>query len=326
MSHSPASELPLPTESETRDRVNAIFDAWQDNHLSFTDALKQMRRLQRETHAQQDYEHEALVEGTLGIMYGYRGSLDNSISHFEKARDLYQRVGNYSRVVNIELNIAECQRLKGELIRARRSFQMVHINAKRYNNMEVQVLALANEGHVLVSLGDLKTAKLKLNRALELGNTSSWRTTEREEQNWLDVVCEIHHSLVNICIEQKHLTDAWEHAQQALRAATELGRAMQIGYANRAIGRVMSVMTTMPTQTLLSINPDDYFKTALRAFRKIKAEGEIAKTLFAHAESLQQRGKRRRAAQLFGESMLIFTKLGMNDDAAKAATAQLNAV
>jgi len=45
-----------------------------------------------------------------------------------------------------------------------------------------------------------------------------------------------------------------------------------------------------------SAGPDYYFEAALEAFREINAEAEMARTMFAHARSLNVRGRRTTAA------------------------------
>jgi hypothetical protein len=54
-------------------------------------------------------------------------------------------------------------------------------------------------------------------------------------------------------------------------------------------------------------------------------EGDVAKTMFARGKSLVRRGKKASAAKLFQQALVIFEKLGMRDDAAKAAEAQMQA-
>ena len=53
------------------------------------------------------------------------------------------------------------------------------------------------------------------------------------------------------------------------------------------------------------------------------AEGELAKTMYEHGRSLMRRDKKMPAARKLQQAMVIFTRLGMVDDAAKAAEAQL---
>jgi hypothetical protein len=64
----------------------------------------------------------------------------------------------------------------------------------------------------------------------------------------------------------------------------------------------------------------------LEQFKQVKAEAEVGKTLFAQGKSFAKRNRRNSAGRLFQQAIVIFTKLGMNDDAAKAAEEQLRVI
>ena len=71
-------------------------------------------------------------------------------------------------------------------------------------------------------------------------------------------------------------------------------------------------------------DPDVYYQTALGLLREVHADAELAHTLFAHGTSLARRGRRLRAAHALQQAMIIYTRLEMVADAARAAQAQLD--
>jgi hypothetical protein len=73
-------------------------------------------------------------------------------------------------------------------------------------------------------------------------------------------------------------------------------------------------------------DPDEYFRLAIDVFREMNMEAERARTVFAHARSLAHRGRKTMAVRMLQQVMVMFTDLGMVDDAAKAAQAQIAAV
>src|SRR5690606_22358712 len=109
---------------------------------------------------------------------------------------------------------------------------------------------------------------------------------------------------------------------QSYAYGQETAQPMRIGFGSRAIADVITALGSTPDDNFES-DPDFYYKEALESFRKVKMEGDIAKTLFARGNSLVIRGKKSLAAKLFQQALAIFTRLGMTDDAAKVAEAQM---
>src|SRR5215217_4813823 len=118
MNMQPTSE-PTP---EFLDRSNTVFGNWENGDLPFKDALDQLTALGYEAQRSDHLADQGRAELLLGILQGYRANLDASISHFERARDLFERAGNRRRAVGCILNLGESYRLKGYFSRARQLF------------------------------------------------------------------------------------------------------------------------------------------------------------------------------------------------------------
>jgi tetratricopeptide (TPR) repeat protein len=305
---------------EFEEKCRAILRQWQAGELPFREAAQQFAALAQEAATQRRLANQARVEYLLGYMQGYRSNLSVSIKHFENARQLFERIGNEKRVMNCDLNLGETYRQKGDFTHARRLFRSAYENSIRLNEIGPQTIARANEGQMLLSMGQTESARAALLEALEL--TSRW---PEDQQNSLSgLLCEIYHALAVINLNEGNFAEAWQQAKQALQIAREINQPLELGHACRTMGEVLTALEE-PPEALdegFSINPDDFFKASIDAFQSIDAEGEMARTLHIFARSLARRGRRVPAARKLQQATLIFAKLGMVDDAAKAAESQ----
>jgi tetratricopeptide (TPR) repeat protein len=289
--------------------------------LPFSQAFAQIEALKKEAVAAGHLANQGGVELTIGIMQGIRANLNESIACFERARDLFEKVNNTERATVCTLNIGESYRLKGNFTQAHRYFHAAYEAAQTLSDHKSQVTALANEGQMLISMKRYDEALQALESALALGQ-QSWGDDPRDERRRKDNLCEIHHALAGLYLQAGQPEKAWGHAKESLLLAQELQQAYRLGFAYRAIAEVLTDLKS-PPEDGFSSDPDEYFQLAMAAFRDFKAEGELAKTMFMHGKSLAKRGKRMAGARKFQQAMVIFTRLGMVDDAAKSAEMQL---
>jgi len=304
-----------------RARVNEIYDAWHRNDIPFVDASRQLESLRQEAIAEENPVNEAGIYNILGIMHGYRSKYENSIINFDRARQIYEENGATRRLATVDLNLGETYRLLGNFTRAKTYFHRAYEEASALGNIALQVTAITNEGQIWFSLKSYDKARETLTQALDI-SINQWKPEdEREEINRADNACEIHHALVGVALEDNDLEEAWDHAAKAYENAEFSGRIVRMGYANRALGDVITRLGQSPSPDFNS-DVDYYYSEALSAFKQVKAEGEVAKTLLAQGQSLAIRGKKRSAGNKYQQAMVIFTRLGMMDFAAEAAEAQ----
>jgi tetratricopeptide (TPR) repeat protein len=320
---------PLPVQEPQidptfRERVDGVMNGWQSGANTYQVAVDALNTLRQEAADTGSRIHEALIENTFGIMHGYRSNLNQSLVHFENARRLYEQAGARQRLANCDLNIGETYRLKGNFTRARACFHQAYEQAKQFDLLNIQAIALTNEAQMWISLRSYEKARETLQKVHSFCE-QPWSSpeTDRDRQGRLDNNCEMYVAFVEVYLEQNRVEESWLHARQAFEIARILKRPLRTGFANRAVGNVVTRIEKIP-DSAFSENPDDYYRAALEAFREVRAEGEVGKTLFAQGKSHAHRGKKRSAAQLFQQAMVIFTRLGMTDDAAKAAEAQLD--
>ena len=311
----------LPDDAEHTEAFNrrcvAVIEGWQTGQTPFAEAVAQLERLGQEATGERHRGNQARVQHLLGYLQHYRGNLTISIQHYERARAIYEQVGNKDRQAYIDLNQGENYRFKGEFNRALRYTRSAGEMAEALGNMRVQTIAMANEGLIMVTTGQHQQAVRAFEISLELSN--NW---DENREQLPGILCEVYHGLAVIHLEREDHHAAWEYALMALESARMAGLPLQLGFANRVLGRVLSALDAAPDPSFSS-DPDHYFHLALESFREINAEAEIARTMFEHALSQAQRGRRTTAARKLQQALIIFTRLGMVDDAARAADAQL---
>jgi tetratricopeptide (TPR) repeat protein len=305
--------------SDFNQRCLQVAQSWQHGDLPFTNAITQLLVLAEEAEQSEHVANLARVQHLLGYMQHYRGNLDTGLRHYERARTLYERIGNLRRAAVMDLNMGESYRYKGDFPRARRLFQAAYAIATEMGDARTRAMAISNEGQVLLSLNHYEQARAALEKGAEL--TLQMIDAGDNADDLPTLLCEVSGGLVVIYLAEERFQAAWETAKRALDIAYTGQQPMQLGFANRAVGEVLT-LTAAPPDAHIENDPDYYFRAASQAFREINMEGEIAKTMLAHAHSLAQRGKCTTAARKLQQVMIIFTKLGMLGDAARAAELQ----
>ncbi|MCB9452127.1 MAG: tetratricopeptide repeat protein [Anaerolineaceae bacterium] len=298
-------------------RCTDLHQSWAEGYKPLDEAIDEMTALRTEAAVEGIVANQARAETFLGIMYGYQGNLANSIQYFERARALFTQVGNLKRIATCDLNLGETYRYKGDFNRARQYFERAYETHKELKDLIGETTALCNRGQMFLSLGDLDSAAKDLILAADMV-----KQLPEENANRNTLSCEISRSLALLYIEQGRLDEALFEAQAAFAIASRTQSPFDVGYANRAMGQVLTAVHESSGESDDSDSPDSYFQRANEAFRDINAEGEVARTMFEHATSLALRGRRIMAAKKLHLAIVIFTRLGMTDDAAKAAEAQ----
>jgi tetratricopeptide (TPR) repeat protein len=307
---------PEPTP-DFNERTKALLKQWNSGEVSFESALEQARALQQEAALSRHLANQGRAEHILGYLQNHRGNLTTSILHYERARSLFVQVKNKQRIATIDLNQGENYRAKGDFIRAQQLYHAAYQAATELNYVLLQTTALTNEGQMSLTLNKHDEALKSLLEAQRLAPL-----LDTNDSNTPALISEIHHALALVYTALKRYEDAWREARAAVRMANEANLRLQIGLANRAAGEVLAAWDT-PTAGDYSTDPDDYFQAATDIFRDMNAEGELARTIFSHSKSLAKRGKRMTAARKLQQAMIIFTRLGMTNDAAQVAKAQL---
>lgn len=302
---------------EFNTRCLTIIQQWQRGQLPYADASARLTSLGKEASTSGHLVNQGRVEQLLGYMKSYRGDLNQAIHHYERARALYNLAGNQRRVGTCDLNMGEAYRYKGNFKQAYTLYEKAYAAFRQAGDREGEALAIGNKGQLLLSMGQLDRARADLEEGCRI--VLALPAEEFLERSGL--LCETFHALTLLHLATGDLAAAWEEAQRACNIASTTREPLETGFANRAIAEVLTAGYAAGDD--FSADPDTYYQIASEAFSEIHAEGELARTMFAQAKSLARRGRRMTAARKLQLAMGIFTRLGMVDDAAKAAQAQL---
>lgn len=299
-------------------QCRAFVNQWQHGDIPPNDTIQALKSLADEAKQSGHTANIGRAEHISGYIQHYLGNLTTSIRHYDKARSLFQRVGNRRRVATMDLNQGENYRFRGEFKRARQLYRNAYNAATDIDNLQIQAMAIANEGLVLVSMKEYDKAYNALQEGYRLS-----RLWEQEGNPVAGLLTEIDYGLAIVALEQNQLADAWTHALNSLEQARASESIHSMGLAYRILGDTLTALSDVPEHAEYD-NPDDYYRTALDYFAEIDAEAEIGRTKFSHGKSLAARDRRMSAAKFFRDAMVIFSRLRMTDDAAKAAEAQLS--
>jgi tetratricopeptide (TPR) repeat protein len=308
----------LPSNEPTPDfyaRTAAVIEQWEVGQVGFDHALDSLMQLRLEADAAQHTPNQARAEQMLGYLLVLRGSLIPAIRHFERNRALFAEVGNRRRVIIADLNLGEAYRQRGDFKRARAYFTKAYQAANELEDREQEAVALCNMGQMLLTLGDLPAAYTALTESYALALQFPLDDPDRT-----GLLCELHHALAMLYLRRGERVAAWHEAKLGYWIALEANKPYERGFACRAVAEVLLHLAAPDDG--FSADMDAYYHAAMVAFHEIQVEGEVGRTLLAHARSLAARGRKLTAARKLREAMLIFARLGMLDDAARAAELQ----
>jgi hypothetical protein len=148
------------------------------------------------------------------------------------------------------------------------------------------------------------------------------QTEAAARRAWLDQRVDIVQALTQIYLENGKAEACWRFAREAYAIARQIDSPLALGYASRAVAQALTQIDDVGDSGL-NPDPDTHFLEAIQHFKEINAEGEIARTLYIQGRSLARRSRHTMAARKLHQAVAMFSKLGMVDDAAKAAEEQL---
>jgi len=303
---------------EFNEKCLTLLKNWEAGELPYNDVIQHIKALQQESRDSGHITNEARIEHLAGLIQHYHGSLNTSIRHYEQARKLYAKVGNRSRVANIDLNQGENYRFKGDFNHARMLYHNAYEAAAELGELSLQTIAVVNEGLTYLALNQLEDAERAFHDGYYLSEQWSNNFQKRAE-----ILCELHYGMTVIHLKHEDYSAAWVDALATLKNAKQVNQPRQLGFAYRVLGEVVTHLDTIPDERF-SDDPDKHFRASMNCFQEIDAQAELARSMFEQAKSLSYRGRKTSAARKLQQVMIIFTKLGMIDDAARTAEAQLS--
>jgi tetratricopeptide (TPR) repeat protein len=315
----PSRHMENPTPKFVEKCRNAL-DRWEEGAMSIRETILILNQCSQEAMITHHLANQGYVEHILGYIEHTRGNLESSIQHYKQARALFVHINNQRFRARMELNLGENYRFQGDFDQALELYQNVYMITEQVGDLRIQTFSVVNKGTALFELGENNNAYQAFEEGLAL--IEQWQQ-HFEQKN--KILGETHYGMALIHMRRDDPDAAWEHLHKCLQAAEARNQPWTRGYAHRLAGILVSEIDPLPDSTL-SPNPDDHFQQAMDAFKEINAEAELARTIYAQARSLGQREERLQAARKFQQAMLIFNRLGMINDAALAAEAQLNLI
>lgn len=309
---------PIEPTAELEHQCRSILQRWQSGEMPYNAALQSLKVLQKEITVAENFANQGRIEFVIGYIQVHRGKYQSSIEHFQNSRQLFEKANNWVRMTRCDLNLGEAYRLLGDFNKARQFFRRVYEISSEQGEIKTSVFAIANEGQVLLSMDKRDEALEALLAAKQIAE----EIPMDEFNSMAGLLCEVNYGLSMIYLHQEQYDLAWEAAKRSYNAAKDAQQLPYLGQANRTMGEALTALGIIPQEGELVPDPDIYFEAALKAFEELDAQGELGRTLYSHAMSLAKRGKRVPAARKLQKAMLIFSELGMTDDAAKAAEAQ----
>ncbi len=307
------SDLPPPTP-EFNQACLAILAEWRGGKLLFNEAVARLYVLVQRASADRNKANQARAEQLLANLQLTRGNLDACIQHAQRARILATPYQDFNRLAVIDLTEGEAWRYKGNFDQAIRLYRSAYEEASRLDDIHtqsyLQTFAVVNIGLVLVAMGRMDEAQIEFENGISL--SKKWDDPNAA----LAPLCEIHHGMAMIHLQNRHHKEAWDEALRAYEIAQKSDDPRLIGLANRTIGAIVTVHT--PSDTSYSTNPDDYFRASIDNFRRYNAEAETTRTMFAQVVSLAQRGNLPSARRKLQQVIIAFKQLGMADDLQQA--------
>ena len=309
-----------PTD-EFDNRCTQALRSWENGQLPFREAIARLTIYYQEATAAGHAANQGRAEQILGNLQHFRGNLSTSVRHWEHARELYAQVDNRNRIATIDLNIGESHRFQGNLEQAIQLYRTAYKIAEEFGNLRIQTLATINEGLALLAMEQYGDARKAFKEGYKLTENEIWQDADLRNQLY-SMRCEIYDGMTMIHLHEDDNNAAWEEAAKALALLDQGAQPRHRGYAYRTAGMVISRLGTSPDPQWPS-DADELFRMAMDAFREINAEPEMARTTYAQALSLVERGRQTTAARKFQQVIITFNRLKMKDDAARAAKAQI---
>lgn len=307
------SDLAPPTPEFNQACVTVMTD-WREEKLPFNEAIARLSVLVQRASADKNRANQARAEQLLANLQLTRGNLDECIQHAQRARILATPYQDFNRLAIIDLTEGEAWRYKGNFDHAIRLYRSAYEEASRLDDIHtqsyLQTFSVVNIGLVLVAMRRTEEAQVEFENGISL--SKKWNDPEAA----LGPLCEIHHGMAIIHLQNQHPKEAWGEALRAYEIAQKSDDPRLIGLANRTMGAIISVYT--PDDTSYSTNPDDYFRISIENFRKYNAEAEIIRTTFAQVVSLAKRGNQHSATRKLQQVIIAFKQLGMADDLQQA--------
>ncbi|MCK5797976.1 MAG: tetratricopeptide repeat protein, partial [Deltaproteobacteria bacterium] len=245
----------------------------------------------------------AVSLSNIGNIEKDRGLFDEAQSCYSEALSLREEIGDhYGYVVSLN-NLAALAYERGATDEARESWEKALSEAERIGAVPLSLVLLNNLGEIATKDNKIPEARERLEQALSLA-------TEIDDQRaYIDVLRNL--SLLELLEENP------ERARRYARECLNLARRSHLP---DMVGKAQIALAEIAAQTLFDASApsganaaEGYFNQAIKVFRDMGNEAELAKALRRLGEYLVEQGKVANGSASLREAVTIFAKLGMPD-------------
>jgi tetratricopeptide (TPR) repeat protein len=245
----------------------------------------------------------AVSLSNIGNIEKDRGLFDEAYSCYSEALRLRREVGDhYGYVVSLN-NLAALAYERGSLDEARETWESALAEADRIGAVPLSLILLNNLGEVAIKDNKAAEARERLEQALALA------TEIDDQRSYIDI-------LRNLALLEL-LEGRPDRARRYARECLNLARR---GHLPEMVGKAQIALAEIAAQTLFdasaendTANAEGYFEQAIKVFREMGNEAELAKALRRLGEYRVEHGQIANGSESLREAVSLFAKLGMPD-------------
>lgn len=251
---------------------------------------------------------QAKVHNNLGVDYYYQGNWEKAKEHYNKSLEIREKIGDINGIATVSNNLGEVLSDQGYLEEAIESFRRCLTTWERMGHSLGVGLSNSNLGKAYRRQGDYHKALDHLGKARQIF-----------EQLKATFLSEVYQRLAETCLGLGQMESALDWCKKSLDLAREQKANVVEGVTLRIMAQVYGSQRDWSKATELMADS----QTILR---KLDIPYELGQTLWQLAllyhdmvETRQQKDLAIKIRQPLEESIMIFDKLGVKVDTAKAA-------
>lgn len=243
----------------------------------------------------------AVSLSNIGNIEKDRGLFDEAEACYREAMQLRRQVGDRYGYIISQNNLGALSFERGELQLARDAWEDALAEAEQIGALPLQMILLNNIGETALQMGKVADARQRIERAMSLAR-------EMEDQR---ATAEILRNLALVEMREGNSTAARALAEECLELARR-------GQMREMVGRSLLALGEICATTLFDESGGDnraqaleYFRAAVKVFREMRNEAELAKSQKRLGEYLIEQGQTADGRSALSEAAEIFERLGM---------------
>ncbi len=245
----------------------------------------------------------AVSLSNIGNIEKDRGLFDEAYSCYSEALRLRREVGDhYGYVVSLN-NLAALAYERGSLEEARETWQSALAEADRIGAVPLSLILLNNLGEIAIKDNKVTEARDRLEQALTLA------TEIDDQRSYIDVV----RNLALLELLEGRPDRAKRYARECLNLARRAHLPEMVGKAQMALAEIAAQTLFDASAENTTASAEGYFKQAIKVFREMGNEVELAKALRRLGEYRIEHGQVGSGTGSLREAVSLFAKLGMRD-------------